>query len=119
MPSVTAGSPHASPYARACGCELLNIACMRFRRGVHAGRPRESWGYPELYLCGISTNAKRTTKRGSPQCAAVPFFCAVTKLGRGAYVNYVISLERICVALRSTSCYVILKINMYARTIIH
>ena len=48
-----------------------------------------------------------------------PFFCAVTKLGRGAHVNYVISLERICVALRSTSCYVILKINMYARTIIH
>lgn len=47
------------------------------------------------------------------------FFCAVTKLDRGAHVNYVISLERICVALRSTSCYVILKINMYARTIIH
>lgn len=119
MPSVTAGSPHASPYARACGCELLNIACMRFRRGVRAGRPRESWGYPELYLCGISTNAKRTTKRARRSVRQSLFFCAVTKLDRGAHVNYVISLERICVALRSTSCYVILKINMYARTIIH
>ena len=107
MPSVTAGSPHASPYARACGCELLNIACMRI---LGISRIVFVWNFNER-----QTNHEK----GLAAVCGSPFFCAVTKLGRGAHVNYVISLERICVALRSTICYVILKINMYARTIIH